>query len=302
MKFENVSLCEVCESKNYKEFLSVPDRNYLTGTFHYVRCTNCRLVWLTPRPSMASLHQYYPNVYPAYRGLKKATTLQKMTRWCIKNISLAGHLLIRDQLFFWRPKGRILDVGTGNGLYLSVLAEWGWQTYGIELDKAAVKRAKSFGLKNMFQGTLESSKFKSGFFDVVRYSHVLEHVPSPKRELKKVFKLLKKGGSVVISVPNIESIFFKFFKSYWYPLEPPRHFFQFSDKTLSLLLKRVGFKNVRVTYIQSPHPIYWSFRYMLGHHHVENKLGVLSFPLGALVSGISLLRRSDIIEVTAQKL
>lgn len=297
---EEVKICDVCGSGKYQNFLLAEDRNYQTGNYQYVMCKKCKLVWLLSRPVGKSLQKHYPENYRPYKKYQKTNQLQKIIRFIIKNNKFVAKILIADQLFFW-PKGKILDVGPGSGYYLHILKDWGWNVTGLELGQKAVKMVKDSGFKEIYHGDMTSHKFPKNSFDVVRYSHVLEHVSSPRRELLKVRGVLKKGGKVLIIVPNIDSIFFKIFKEYWYPLEAPRHFYQFSPKTLTRLLLESGFHNIKIKYSQPPHTFLWSVFYRFGLHKSDKRFGYLVVPLTLSLKFSVFLKKSDVIEVVAIK-
>lgn len=297
---EKIEKCDLCGSRNYKKFLLAEDKNYQTGTYQYVKCRKCLLVWLQSRPAGKALQKHYPDNYRPYKKYQSANKLQKLIRIFIKSNRLISKILIADQLFFW-PKQRILDVGPGSGYYLHILKEWGWNVTGLELNPKAVKMVKNSGFSEIYQGDMFTHQLPPNSFDVIRYSHVLEHVPSPKRELIQVKKLLKKNGKVLIIVPNIDSILFSLFKDYWYPLEAPRHFYQFSPKTLTRLLLDSGFHEIKITYSQPPHTFLWSVFYRLGLHKSDVRFGYLVIPLTIALKFAVFLRRSDVIEVVATK-
>lgn len=298
--FEQIDACDLCGSTTYINFLLVEDRNYQTGEYQYVKCKKCKLVWLLVRPTGKSLQKHYPENYRPYKRYAKTNKLQKLIRLVIKKNKFIAKILIADQLFFW-PKGKILDVGSGSGYYLHILKDWGWKVAGLELSKKAVKTVKESGFKDIYQGNMFSQKFPKNSFDVIRYSHVLEHVPSPKKELLKVRSLLKKKGKVLIIVPNIDSIFFKIFKEYWYPLEAPRHFYQFSPKTLTKLLLETKFHDIKINYRQPAHTFLWSIFYRLGLHKSDIRFGYLILPLTIILKFSVFLEKSDVVEVVATK-
>jgi SAM-dependent methyltransferase len=299
-QFEIIKKCDLCGGDKFEDFIKTPDRNYQTGYFKYLKCTKCQLIFLSPRPSPEWVFKFYPTQYGSYRKLKKLTSIQKLIRFLIKNNKILARTLIKDELFFME-KGKLLDVGAGNGSYLNILGEWGWEAYGIEPDKAVVKRLLKQKVKNIYQGDLFTTKLPIKNFDLIRYSHVLEHVPSPKKELRKARSLLKKNGKIFIFVPNIDSFFFKVFKSYWFPLEPPRHFFQYSPNTLTKLLKLSGFKNIQISYNQSPYTFIWSLSYLLGKKDVGRRMSFFIYPLTLALRLMNLLKKSDVIEVIATK-
>lgn len=299
--FEEVNTCDLCGSKSSMLFLSTEDRNYQTGKYTYLKCQDCGLVWLSPRPKQAALAKYYPKIYRAHQTAGIPSISKKFIRSIIYKNGFISRLLIKDQLFFWKYKGKILDVGTGNGSYLEVLRGWGWDSYGLEISKETVLNAKKSGIQNIEQGVLLTSKFPDEYFDTIRFSYVMEHVPSPKKELDKTNKLLKKNGKVLILVPNINSLFFYLFRSYWYPLDAPRHFYHFTPKTITNYLENSGFCNIQIKYNQSAYTFIRSLQYLLGRKRVEKRYGIFIYPLSLLIRVLDILRLSDVMEVVATK-
>lgn len=298
--YKSKKICEICGSKMTKLFIAVPDRNYKTGIFTYIQCLRCEYIWLSPQPKKRYLNKFYPASYRAYRPIEKLSSVQKIVRQAINKYLRLAHILIKDPLFFWK-KGKILDVGAGSGHYLHILNTWGWNAYGVEVNKKAVKEGKKYGIRNLKEGEVHSLKLKSNSFDVVRYSHVLEHVSSPRKELREIQRILKPKGSIIIYIPNIRSLFFRIFRSYWYPLEAPRHLSQFSDKTIKKILESEHFTNIKIHYLQSPFPIFWSIAYLFGKKNVEKRIAILGFPFGILLKFVAFFKRTDTIEVIAQK-
>ena len=92
-------------------------------------------------------------------------------------------------------KGKILDVGCGSGDTLALLKKLGWDVYGLEIDKNAVKVARERGLVNVKLGGYEKiASFPNNYFDSIRLYHVIEHIPDPRACLKLIYKKLKPGG------------------------------------------------------------------------------------------------------------
>ena len=301
-KMEIIKKCDLCGSTKSKLFITTPDRAYSSGFYTYQICQNCSLIRLSPRPSPKSLKRYYPAKYRAYRKPGNINSFQKLVRYLINHNKVIAKLLIKDKLFYWENKGRILDVGCGSGFYLGVLKNWGWDTYGVEMDKGAVSIAQKSGISNIKFGDQASARYPNDHFDVVRFSHVMEHVPSPAKEIAESLRVLKPKGKILIIAPNINSVFFKIFKTCWYPLEPPRHFYQYSPATITKFLKKVGFNKVVITYNQSPNTLFWTILYSLGFKNVDRRLpAFISYPVGLLIKPLNFLKASDIMEVTATK-
>ena len=101
---------------------------------------------------------------------------------------------------------RVLDVGCSTGYLALALAERGNEVVGVEYDEASAAQARARGLE-VLTGDLENMDLRAALgdasFDVVIYADVLEHLRDPLPVLRATHPLLRPGGFVVISLPNI---------------------------------------------------------------------------------------------------
>lgn len=142
--------------------------------------------------------------------------------------------------------GRLLDVGCGVGHFLCVARENQWHVTGVEVSKGACEIAQEiFGL-NIFLGELPALNFKSESFDAVTMLESIEHIEKPGLYLKEIYKLLRKGGLLVISTPNFNGIS-RFLLGFKWRAVSPEHYHLFTVKTLKRILLYNGFyvKNVQ---------------------------------------------------------
>ena len=70
----------------------------------------------------------------------------------------------------------------------------------------------------------------------------LEHVHDPLRVLCEAHRLLVPGGKIVVAVPNMDSLPYRWFGRAWQGLDLPRHLTHFSPRTLHKMLQRAGFQ------------------------------------------------------------
>ncbi len=259
--------CDLCGSSRTAPFLKSLDRNMQihSGTpnatmsgqpWYLVRCQDCNLVFLNPRPVGSSLVNYYPNTYYAYnspnrrviRGVK--SSIKRFVRRHRYLYNLLGRLRdgFEDPIVKevgWVPPGAILDVGCGSGNFLDLVSDFGWCTFGVDISEGAVNEVGKKGHK-VWLGDITELELPERAVDVVHMSHVLEHTKSPRRAIQAVKKVLRPEGILFIKVPNIGSILCEAFKDYSASLDLPRHLYQFTGGTLSRLVTEMGFQIVNI--------------------------------------------------------
>src|SRR5262249_37635696 len=113
---------------------------------------------------------------------------------------------------------------------------------GLDMSATTVCRVRAeLGLR-VLAGTLPHPELQPESFDVVTMWQSLEHVHQPREVLQEAFRLLVPGGKLVVAVPNIDSLAYRWFGADWFGLDLPRHLTRFTPMTLSLMLERTGFR------------------------------------------------------------
>lgn len=213
--------CNLCGSKRSRLMFTMRDYRFLTDRirFNVVRCVQCALVRVNPRPIEPDIHRYYHDDF--YRGQEsREEALRNMERQCR---AMAGHVNRY-------PTGRLLDIGCFRGEVMEYMrAEHGWEVAGVEFSE---RPPNYFGL-DIFYGDIANAPYAEESFDVVTLWAVLEHVYDPARMLAQVRRFLKPGGVVIILVPNFNSIQARFMRQD----DVPRHLTMFTRATLGRMLK-----------------------------------------------------------------
>jgi len=103
-----------------------------------------------------------------------------------------------------KTPGRALDCGCGTGDNAGILKERGWSVTGItvnpEEQRIASAHCNEVHLADLNEGIPET--VGSGF-DLILFSHVLEHLVSPEKLLVESRKLLALNGQIAVALPNV---------------------------------------------------------------------------------------------------
>ena len=233
--------CDSCGANRPQVIYCGPDWQQPLPPVALVRCQNCGLIYLSPRPTPQEIGAYYPADYGPFRPAIEDERMALMRYMRRRKLAQRRHLI---EQFSGRKTGRVLDVGCATGLFLHEMSLAGWETAGVELTPTAAEYArKRFGL-NVFTGTLSELPAAPGAFDVVTFWDVLEHTFSPSSELARAATLLSPGGLIAINVPNWHSPDRRLFGPHWIGLDPPRHLYVFTRASLTTLLERAGLRPV----------------------------------------------------------
>jgi SAM-dependent methyltransferase len=110
-----------------------------------------------------------------------------------------------------KQKGRLLDIGCGNGYLLYCAREDGWQVTGIELSERLTTALKTrYNLDIITGDFLNFKARKGGEFDLIVLRHVLEHIPDCRAVMSKLSELIAPQGQILIECPNIDGYELKF--------------------------------------------------------------------------------------------
>ena len=204
----------------------------LWGEAHgrHVKCRNCHLIYVNPIEKTSKINADYSKMgntdAPIIRQ-PRLTATESQVR-LIKRYGNGTHLL---------------DIGCGEGFFLFNASKAGYTTKGVELSQHAATYAREeFGL-DVEGKPFEKMHLPEDYFDVVTMWQVLEHLPYPMATLKEIHRILKPGGLLATSTPDIEGIMARILRRKWWNLRR-LHINQFTAKTLADILTRAGFKNV----------------------------------------------------------
>jgi SAM-dependent methyltransferase len=207
-------------------------------TLPLVRCSSCQTVCQRPTlPRRVYLDWYNNRQYDFSRGKSYGCPEHEAVRH-------AACVLRTMQLLTPNRNIRLLDVGCGSGLFLSVCARAGWTVAGCDPSAHRVSRRPGFLASQITQMPFEDADLGGGRFDVVTFWDVFEHLMDPQAALVKARAVLAENGLIAIEVPNVSSFFSKLLKHrWWYDFE---HIYYYSPAGLLSLLYQAGFSPVLV--------------------------------------------------------
>ncbi len=307
---EAVGLCPVCGSPN-RELLhqGLFDNVFhcAPGKWNMQKCKTCESAYLDPRPTKETIGLAYQAYYThsnfdlsnganrsGFRRLIRSLTNGYLNKKYLQEnqpASPLGYYLIRllpvlrknldSGMRHLNPPpyagARLLDLGCGNGEFLSRAKKMGWIVEGIDLDPAAVDAARRLGL-DVSVGDIDVLSNKNSYYDLITCNHVIEHVYDSLGALSAMHRLLKPNGILWLETPNINAAGHLRFGKNWRGLEPPRHLTLFSYDSLKDSLRKSGFK---------VDDLPWNGLQVAGIHAVSNALAKGVDPASVSVTKIS---------------
>lgn len=213
--------CLICSHKEYRLIKQI-------GKAMIYECIRCRLAYTTGYAESRSLLHGENGLY-SFQEYEKNEN--KHVRKFKKIIRIVKQIL---------PKGHILDVGAGHGLFTHLLSmENHYQIDVVEpsLKLQYLQESDIEIYKTTYENFLRTNRKK---YDLVTFLDVLEHFGNPKSVLQKTKKILNKNGFLLLLLPNYKSIMAKLSRNWaWWMVED--HKFHFSSFSLRKLLLQRGF-------------------------------------------------------------
>ncbi|TAH39172.1 MAG: methyltransferase domain-containing protein [Bacteroidetes bacterium] len=156
----------------------------------------------------------------------------------------------------------VLEVGCGDGNFLSILKDLQVNAFGNEPSKPFRELALKKGLNVDSSFVNVNYRHQNAPFDAVVSREVMEHVPQPVEFLRDIRRVLKPHGFVLIEVPNFEKALDQ---SRYYDMFPD-HLSYFTRESLTAAMLISGYKNVEIYYGMDSEFIYATAQ----NHSVEN--------------------------------
>lgn len=239
--------CSVCGFQGCSSLFKVGDTMYGSNVEYLVlECASCNTLRLinTDRSS----ENNYPIDYAPHkrRDAVKGLLAQAVSRFQVNSRGPMQGLLRRlpgsdlaieaMNRFAVKRSDSILEVGCGSGAFAQTLSQLGYKQVtaidpflkeeNVSYSEPCIRKASIYELEDRY--------------DVIIMNHVFEHIEEPRAFISKAKGLLKDKGKLIILVPLADSLAWKIGGRYWIQLDPPRHKFIYTSKSLTRLLESEG--------------------------------------------------------------
>jgi SAM-dependent methyltransferase len=295
------SRCPSCASERIvRHFIGHDFQLANEGDFRTDRCESCQLIFMNPMPSVTELKRFYPQNYYSFEEPSLPSGLRYRLR---RLLGMQKKTLLPE---FARP-GTMLDIGCGAGQYLTEMRAKGWKVYGSELSALAAAAGQRTGL-DIRPGELIEAGFDPAMFDFIRSNHSFEHIPNSAEVLREIHRILKPDGKLFLGLPNVASAWARLFGKYWWNFGLPVHTYNFSPRSIRVLLEANGFKVERIRYYSDYSGLTGSAQIYLNRNLRPRRSSgrllsnwVLRVPAHYLCRLFDLLHVGDCMEVIAVK-
>lgn len=257
---QHLQNCPICNASSIVSFIKTTAQMHSSKElFNFDQCANCQLVFLNPRVNLDNLKNYYTSYYLPYRGSKAWGKYSKLVKGSQKKLDLKRVKRVKEMCSI-SPKSLILDVGCGNPSFLKACQqELNCKTMGIDFSDEGWKEQST-----LFKGLdLQVAEIKDLSLnlkpDIITMWHYLEHDYTPLENLTYLKSIAKPSTTLIIEIPNFDSISRKKYNENWAGWHTPRHTSLFSPDNIKLLLDKSGWNvSQLLTYgTLNPYLLFW---------------------------------------------
>jgi 2-polyprenyl-3-methyl-5-hydroxy-6-metoxy-1,4-benzoquinol methylase len=257
---QHLQNCPICNASSIVSFIKTTAQMHSSKElFNFDQCANCQLVFLNPRVNLDNLKNYYTSHYLPYRGSEAWGKYSKLVEGSQKKLDLKRVKRVKEMCSI-SPKSLILDVGCGNPSFLKACQqELNCKTMGIDFSDEGWKEQST-----LFKGLdLQVAEIKDLSLnlkpDIITMWHYLEHDYTPLENLTYLKSIAKPSTTLIIEIPNFDSISRKKYNENWSGWHTPRHTSLFSPDNIKLLLDKSGWNvSQLLTYgTLNPYLLFW---------------------------------------------
>ncbi|MBI4845315.1 MAG: class I SAM-dependent methyltransferase [Candidatus Omnitrophica bacterium] len=238
---------------------SCSEKLFFVNGYNIVFCKKCGFRKTFPIPKRQDLADIYDKNFYSGNDSRRFGDIGEML------VRFFRFLRAFKAALFYFPK-RVLDVGCGRALMLYYLKKYFKAEYviGTQYCSASIAYAKKkFGIDVKKGELADNIGSIEKNLDLICFWHVLEHIDDVETYIKLSYQLLKKGGKLLIEVPNSESFSAKISKNGWMGWDTPNHLTHFTPDSLAGLLENNGFKIFKKKYFSAEYSVFTTMQSLL---------------------------------------
>jgi SAM-dependent methyltransferase len=240
---ERRSGCPICGSANVRPYCEKD------GAAYYA-CRDCRVLYQAQAPDREAMLGYADGEYDGglYQEYVDAHEM-KIAHFRARMARMRPHLALGSGGPGSGGAGprQLLDVGCACGYFLEVAVEEGFDVHGLEFSPNAIAAARPDIRAKILNARVDDLGAQhDARYDVITAFDILEHLDKPLEFLAQARRLLRPGGSLVISTPDADHWLRPLMASRWPMLQPMQHLTLFSHRGLRLALEGAGFSSIEL--------------------------------------------------------
>lgn len=261
--------CPVCHGERFRPvWRNLPELRFgLSDRFSVQRCVACDTHMTQPLPVRTYLTELYERHYlpaeyvpPDRRAIAvqvealRAGQTDLLNCWRSQRSTEVPALFYQPETAeFFADCRTILDVGAYTGENMLWLTAGGWTVIGVEPNRRAASVAQQLG-HSVRSAYLEDCHLPDAAFDAAYLSQVIEHLLEPQKMLAELRRILRPGGRLLLTTPNVHSLWRYVFGPYWINWHTPFHVYHFHVRALRRMVEGMGFTTL---YLRTRTPVFW---------------------------------------------
>lgn len=227
--------CPVCGSTDYEHEIE-------KHGIPLVRCTNCELRFHIKIPVDPN-DIYQASNYTLYTKEDKKEGFDENFEYRRERFGRERIRLLEKYCGDLSNK-TLLDIGCGNGYFLSVAKEVCKHCVGSELSARLREFTQEKTGVTVYDEPLED--FPERGFDIITAFDVIEHISTPVLFMQTTTNLLNPGGYVLLYTPNFDSFSIRVMRKYSSIIDGTEHIILFNHTSLEKLGERVGLEVIHM--------------------------------------------------------
>jgi len=190
--------CPLCKSRRFDHIAIRFDG------LNIVRCKECKLAYLNPRPVAEEIFKLYGESYYCGRTSEEIGPADYCrSTGIIKYYSPWGWEILLEETCLVNM--RVLDIGCASGRLVYWMSKAGAKAVGIDISKEIVEWGREKLGLDLRDTILETLDVPEEWFDVITMIDLIEHIVDLNSFMTRLTYLLKPGGLVFVQTPNFES-------------------------------------------------------------------------------------------------